>query len=106
MYTDTLSLFSSRSITKTLERKTTNADLIWFHNFTCDIEVRAVVAEGGTCIQTTVCQLHSFDLKLPIADVCVFSIHYSHMVFGPVDSMKGVLAWATQFQTIPIIERV
>lgn len=95
MYTDTLSLFRAKNNTKTLERKTTNADLIYlicFHNFTCDIEVRAVVAEGGTRIQTSVSQLHSFDLKLAIADACVFSIHYGHMVFGPVDILKGVLA--------------
>lgn len=89
------------------KNKTTKAALIHlygFCKFTCDIEVIAVVAKGGAGVQTRVCQLHSLDLQLAIADVCVFSIHHCHMVFGPVNSMEGVFCRATQIQTIPKIE--
>lgn len=75
------------------------------HDFTCDVEVDAVVAEGGARVQTGVRQLHGLDLQLPVADARVLSIHHCHMVFGPVDSMDGVPGRATQIQTIPKIER-
>lgn len=73
--------------------------------FTCDVEVEAVVAEGGARVQTGVRQLHRLDLQLPIADTRVFPIHYGHMVFGPVDGMEGVLGGAGQIQTISKVER-
>lgn len=66
-----------------------------FYDFTCDVEVDAVVAKGGACVQTRVRQLNCLDLQLAVADVRVFSIHYCHVVFGPVDSMEGAAGRAT-----------
>lgn len=70
-------------------------------NLTCHVEVDAVVAKGGAYVQAGVSKLHRLDLQLAIADTCMFSIHYSHMVFGPVDSMEVVLGRATEIETIP-----
>lgn len=55
-----------------------------------------MVAKGGARVQARVCQLHRVDLQLAVADARVFSIHYGRMVFGPVDTMVGVMGQATQ----------
>lgn len=81
-----------------------SCEVLHFYYSTCDVEEDAVVPEGGAWVQARVGQLHSLNLQLAIADTRVFSVHYCPMVFGPVDSIEGLLGRATEIQTIPEIE--